>query len=129
MGQSVLFPPSVKGWDGGRSWINTSTLYVRQNTLSYLLTGKKPGGYDALADQEKFDPSPLLAPLALANTGADRDINQVIDYLMRFTLGRTPPKARASLLSFAAEHDNRVTPEIVTGLLLLITAMPEYQLC
>ena len=48
---------------------------------------------------------------------------------MRFALGRTPPRARKSLLAFMAEHDNRVTPEIATGLLLLITAMPEYQLC
>ncbi|MCH8269827.1 MAG: DUF1800 domain-containing protein [Planctomycetes bacterium] len=129
MGQSVLFPPSVKGWDGGRSWINTSTLFVRQNTLSYLLTGKKPAGYDALANLEKYDPMPLLSPLARVAPGADRDAAQVVDYLMRFTLGRTPPRARKSLLAFMAGHDNRVTPEIATGLLLLITAMPEYQLC
>src|SRR5690606_632767 len=37
MGQNIMAPPSVKGWDGGRSWINTSTLFARQNTLSFLL--------------------------------------------------------------------------------------------
>ena len=109
--------------------MKTSTLFVRQNTLSFLLTGKKPAGYDALANLEKYDPMPLLSPLTRVTPGADRDAVQVVDYLMRFTLGRTPPRARESLLAFMGEHDNRVTPEIATGLLLLITAMPEYQLC
>ncbi|KAJ8133654.1 hypothetical protein OY671_013132, partial [Metschnikowia pulcherrima] len=44
MGQSIFFPPSVKGWDGGRGWINTATVFVRQNTLVYLLSGKRPKG-------------------------------------------------------------------------------------
>ncbi|MEE2913000.1 MAG: DUF1800 domain-containing protein, partial [Planctomycetota bacterium] len=29
MGQRLFGPPSVKGWDGGRSWINTSTMFMR----------------------------------------------------------------------------------------------------
>jgi uncharacterized protein (DUF1800 family) len=29
LGQDVLEPPSVKGWDGGESWLTTSTLPVR----------------------------------------------------------------------------------------------------
>jgi uncharacterized protein (DUF1800 family) len=58
MGQNVFMPPSVKGWDGGRSWVNTSTLYVRQNILAFLLTGKKPQGYDALTDTESTTPCP-----------------------------------------------------------------------
>lgn len=31
MGQDLLAPPSVKGWDGGEAWINTSTLLARVN--------------------------------------------------------------------------------------------------
>src|SRR5690606_3885354 len=31
MGQSLFYPPNVKGWDGGRAWINTNTLLVRYN--------------------------------------------------------------------------------------------------
>ncbi|MBI3861982.1 MAG: DUF1800 domain-containing protein [Planctomycetia bacterium] len=37
LGQSLLFPPSVKGWDGGRAWINSSTLLKRQN-LAFKIT-------------------------------------------------------------------------------------------
>ena len=31
LGQSVFAPPSVKGWDGGRTWLNGQTLLFRQN--------------------------------------------------------------------------------------------------
>ncbi len=38
MGQNLFAPPSVKGWDGGTAWINTSTLMSRvsfANTISF----------------------------------------------------------------------------------------------
>ena len=37
IGQAVFYPPNVKGWDGGRSWINTSTLLGRSNLIGELL--------------------------------------------------------------------------------------------
>jgi uncharacterized protein (DUF1800 family) len=33
LGQQVFFPPSVKGWDGGRSWINSATILGRTNLV------------------------------------------------------------------------------------------------
>lgn len=42
MGQSLFSPPNVKGWDGGRAWINTNTLLVRYNFASYLVSGVVP---------------------------------------------------------------------------------------
>lgn len=129
MGQSLFFPPSVKGWDGGRSWINTSTLFVRQNIMAYLLTGKMPQGYDRSADTQKYDSEPLLGELAKADPAAPRDPQKVVEYVLRFTLGHAPSQAKETLLSFIAGHGNRITPDIVTGSLMLVTAMPEYQLC
>ncbi len=129
MGQNLLAPPSVKGWDGGRSWINTSTLFVRQNTLSFLLTGRKPAGVDPLADRERYDPAPALAELERAGPGAAKDAEKVIDYLLRFMLGRAPDHAQQTLRDFVAANGEEVTPDMTIGLMLLITAMPEYQLC
>lgn len=43
MGQDLLQPPNVKGWDGGRKWINTSTLFLRYNFATQLLGPAKPG--------------------------------------------------------------------------------------
>src|SRR5262249_39992993 len=37
LGQNVFYPPSVKGWDGGPSWLNAQTLLFRQN-LALALT-------------------------------------------------------------------------------------------
>jgi uncharacterized protein (DUF1800 family) len=41
LGQGLYLPPSVKGWDGGRSWINSSTLLGRANLIHDLLDGGK----------------------------------------------------------------------------------------
>jgi len=129
MGQNVFFPPSVKGWDGGRSWINTSTLFIRQNIMCFLLTGKLPVGYDALKDVEKFDPSPLLEQLARTDSAAASSPEAVVDYLLRFATGAPAQHNRATLQTFLKDHGGKITPDSITGLLLLITAMPEYQLC
>ncbi len=39
LGQGLYFPPSVKGWDGGRTWINSSTLLGRANLIHRLISG------------------------------------------------------------------------------------------
>ncbi|MCK6478233.1 MAG: DUF1800 domain-containing protein, partial [Phycisphaerales bacterium] len=129
MGQNIFFPPSVKGWEGGRSWINTSTLFVRQNILTFLLTGKKPVGYDPTADSTRYDPTQLLAELSKADPSSANDPDRVVEYLLKLTIGRAPPAARASLTEFARSRGGTITPDLVTALLLVITTMPEYQLC
>lgn len=37
IGQGLFFPPNVKGWDGGRAWINSSTLLGRANLVYRVL--------------------------------------------------------------------------------------------
>ena len=128
MGQNLLFPPSVAGWDGERSWINTSTMYVRQNIMTYLLTGKTPRGYDAMADEQRYSAESVLSQLTASDPTALKDNSRVIDYLLRFTLGQAPAHARKTLREFVNANGGEVTNDIITGLLLLITAMPEYQL-
>lgn len=41
MGQDLLNPPNVKGWDGGRAWITTSAMLSRAN-LAAILLGARP---------------------------------------------------------------------------------------
>lgn len=38
LGERLFFPPNVKGWEGGRRWVTTSTLMLRGNVAG-LLTG------------------------------------------------------------------------------------------
>lgn len=42
LGQDLLLPPNVKGWDGGLSWITTSNLLNRYNYAGYLVLGENP---------------------------------------------------------------------------------------
>ncbi len=130
MGQNLLHPPNVAGWSGGRTWINTSTLYSRQNVLAFLLTGKLPRGRDPLADQEPYDPMPLLSDLAASEPGAERDPDRVIPYVQRMMLlteGSTGYDD--ALRELVKAGGGRITAPVLTGMLTLISAMPEYQLC
>src|SRR5213076_1290238 len=36
LGQALFQPPNVKGWDGGRAWINSSSLLSRANVVRHL---------------------------------------------------------------------------------------------
>ena len=37
LGQVPFAPPNVKGWDGGRAWITTSTLLFRYNLANFSI--------------------------------------------------------------------------------------------
>lgn len=37
LGQLPLFPPNVKGWNGGRQWINASTVLARANLVKKMI--------------------------------------------------------------------------------------------
>jgi hypothetical protein len=39
MGQALFAPPNVKGWPGGSSWLNTSTVLERDNFAEALAMG------------------------------------------------------------------------------------------
>jgi uncharacterized protein (DUF1800 family) len=129
MGQSILEPPSVKGWDGGRSWINTSTFFVRQNLAIYLLTGKRPDVYDWQLSSVRYDPEHLISKLEQDERG-QVDPAVALPYLCRFMLGSTPHPSRLETLErFVEEHGGRIDGDRLVGALCLITSMPEYQLC
>ncbi len=121
MGQRIFMPPSVKGWNGGRSWINTSTMFVRQNIMTFLITGRKPKGSDK-STSNGFD---ALAILPKDVTGP----REVVDALLGVTLGQKPQPARRALLAYLESRGNTIDNDTLTSLVLLITAMPEYQLC
>jgi uncharacterized protein (DUF1800 family) len=127
MGQSLFFPPSVAGWPGGRTWINTSTMFVRQNTMAFLLTGRRPGGVDALADRQPYDPGPILGELQEAL--GDGDDQHIVKSVLEYTLGRTPAHAVDSLQEVLSRRGGARDGEAMRDMLLLVTAMPEYQLC
>ncbi|GMU82330.1 MAG: hypothetical protein AMXMBFR47_22010 [Planctomycetota bacterium] len=43
MGQELLQPPNVKGWDGHEKWINAATLFQRYNAVGAIINGGAAG--------------------------------------------------------------------------------------
>jgi len=49
LGQDILHPPNVKGWDGNRAWINANTLLLRYNLPATLATEATKGHNQMMA--------------------------------------------------------------------------------
>ncbi|MFO0784327.1 MAG: DUF1800 domain-containing protein [Phycisphaerales bacterium] len=127
MGQDLFQPPNVKGWDGGRAWINTSTLFVRQNLAIYLLTGRRPDIYDWEVDTARWDAMPLVEHLRKDGVLPPE---VVVDFLLRTALPVEPHQDRRDvLLAFAKRDSAPLSNDRILALLALITALPEFQLC
>jgi len=120
-GQTLFDPPSVAGWPGGRHWLNTSTLFVRQNLCAYLLTGRR--GPLPEKPELDWDPAPLLA-------GVDRaDPRAVVDRVAPVMLGaHATGRRRGELTRFLENAGGPVSDARLLRLLILVTGLPEYQL-
>jgi hypothetical protein len=140
MGQQLFAPPNVKGWPGGRTWLNTATVLERGNFAASLALGTlwgrplpeptvAPGGE---ADEpEEPAPPPALDPARLRHEEmASRPADVVRVLLDLYLPGGVRPEARGRLVAFVAEGNptgaalDRRVREVVHALL----AMTEYQL-
>jgi uncharacterized protein (DUF1800 family) len=99
MGQVPLMPPNVKGWPGGRTWINTSTLFVRYNT-AVALAGR------AEFPRERGEPEAVV----------DKWISRLIQ--------RPLASEKRQVLIGSLDSEGSVR-----AMVQLIVSMPEYQLC
>jgi hypothetical protein len=128
MGQELFHPPSVKGWDGGRSWINTSTLFTRQNLLVYMLTGRTPRTQAWEASTDGFDATHMVE--AVRPAGGQADLSAGVAWLLRCSLPTPAEPARtAAVVQSLQSRGLRMDNTGIIEALCLITAMPEYQLC
>ena len=128
MGQQLFQPPSVKGWDGGRAWINTATLFVRQNVVVYLVTGRRPQAFDWSPSDMAYDSTHLVEHLRDASMSLDPE--EATRSLLSFALAGDADAARlAQLNGFIGGLGDTVTDDRIKALLCLIGAMPEFQLC
>ena len=55
MGQALLGPPSVEGWQGGNEWINTGTYVERINFASKILDNPDKVGVRNIIDRIKVN--------------------------------------------------------------------------
>jgi uncharacterized protein (DUF1800 family) len=99
MGQRLFEPPNVKGWRGGRAWLNTSTVLERDNFAEALALGalwkQSPAG---IAPPSALDPARLLREEKVS-----RPADVVRALLELYVPGGFPAEARARLVDFIAE--------------------------
>ena len=111
LGQNIFEPPSVKGWEGGRLWITSSSLLQRANFATELST---TGQYGPLSELTRN----------VAATGNER----VIETLERWLLCEPViDSVHQELLKFHASAEG-TTEQKLRGLLQLILTLPEFQL-
>ncbi len=129
MGQVPLEPPNVKGWPGGRSWINTSTLFVRYNTAVWLAGG---GGQVPMAmgnpKPGKFKMAMVNADSSFAPKAEKSDAERIVDAWVDRLIQRPidDEKKRTLLEALGGRPDDE---DNVKKVVQLIVSMPEYQLC
>jgi hypothetical protein len=115
MGQIPLAPPSVKGWDGGPAWINTSTLLARFNYVNRLVKTSPPpaapmaaGGTMATAMTSTpaapavdLDTYAALTPDAIVARAGGLDARRVLQTIARDALqDDVTADVRATLLDY-----------------------------
>ncbi len=127
MGQDLLEPPNVKGWEGGRTWIDANRIFHRYNAVADLVeTSARPNntrGVDMIGE--------VLAGRSF------KDAAELVDHLAKaFLLVPLSPAKRQALLDYAcklppcgewAAKKAQVNPKLA-ALLVMITSSPEYQL-
>ncbi|QEG43647.1 DUF1800 domain-containing protein [Roseimaritima ulvae] len=115
IGQGLFYPPNVKGWDGGRSWINSATLLGRANLLADILEH----------ETTQFDEGTLRSYLdTLGARSTDDVISHFETCLLPVALNEsTKARLRAG---YDVQSDDRQRNAV--ALLHAFTTLPECQL-
>ena len=142
MGQILFAPPSVKGWDGGRAWISTSTLLFRYNFANYLINGdamspeSNPGkeraadfgfrrglALDADIRRDPIEVSKLI-PAALRNKP-----KELVAHLSnRLFQAKAAAKEANAFVQYLEARSPDTGDETMRGLLHLMMSTPQFQL-
>ncbi|MCG3150540.1 MAG: hypothetical protein PCFJNLEI_04026 [Verrucomicrobiae bacterium] len=128
LGQDLLAPPNVNGWEAGESWINTTTLLLRYNFAGFLLSGQVPAAVSQRSrarlnrlGKPKNQLADLLSPEVVDNPA------RLVDVLVaRLLQTKLDAKARQWLVEQA--ETSRLSDRVVR-VAHLIMSMPDYQLC
>lgn len=156
MGQLLFAPPNVKGWRGGKSWLNTATMLERDNFAQALAMGTlwgnnyyrgnmafsgatlaprpsaKPPGQPKLVDRpEEAAPPTAFDPARVIHEEKAASAKDIVRVLLNVYLpGGVRPPAEEKLVAFVAEGNPKGTAldRRVRETVHALLTMPEYQL-
>ena len=126
LGQNLFSPPNVKGWPGGESWINATTLLARKQFLDRLFRAEEMRPMMMAAAQR---PVPAGNPAAAMRQRLSRAMSEIHFDSQQWwqQAGNAAAPVQRMVLAAAPQHP---LPGDVTGLdaIRRLTQDPVYQL-
>lgn len=136
LGQTLLHPPNVAGWPGGRSWIDSSSLMFRMKLPEYIFLSAGRGfDYEINSGKnskrkEKFpvknfkvksDMSGFLS--AFGKFSGDELTDKLCEYLLQSDAGNETKKLVKKYSDYSGKENS------IESMTMRILSLPEYQLC
>ena len=115
LGQLVFYPPNVKGWSGGKTWINSSTLLGRANLVRTIVENP----------QTRYGETTLDEYLDRYNLKSGREIVNFLDELL-LAVPLAEPVRIQLVQRLDTAGPNR--PSELKQVLHLLGSQPEFQL-
>ena len=134
MGQPFYAPPNVRGWVGGKSWINSSTLAARQQLAEALFLPMSRESLNAdevnrlQKDRFKSEWSLSISEEKINRVAALED-EEMIDHLTKYLLSGSNHRHIRSLLLNYLQNSRGNRNWNVRNLLIALLQSPQYQLC
>jgi uncharacterized protein (DUF1800 family) len=129
MGQDLLAPPNVKGWNGEQAWINSNWWPHRLEYADYAANVSSDDPWNPNVAIEQLVPTEITDPQAV--------VDRLVEVLLQGELSQGSKNALVELLtngddgpdleSFRA--DEGVRQQRTRAVLATILALPEYQAC
>ncbi len=118
IGQSLFAPPNVKGWEGGRAWLNSATLISRHN-LAWRLVGGQDPRFSSRIDLSRI----------VKKHGGEQPQSRV-EFLIKLLLDGEISAENRQLLQESAGKDpaGKTEQQRLAELVHTILILPEYQL-
>lgn len=142
MGQILFAPPNVKGWDGGKSWVSTSTLLFRYNFANYLINGDAMGpaadrarqkgadlGFRRGAAMAAIPPRSPIDPGKIVTAELRDKPNELVAALSQRLFGApASEKEHGAFVQFLDQRRPDSTDRTMRELLHLMMSTPQFQL-
>ena len=126
MGQSLLSPPSVEGWQGGTDWINTGAYVARVNFASLILNDPNKIGIRELIERIKAK-SDLESMTSDQLVDHCLDVLGPIDVLDATSEGLKNYAAKYEDLSWSDDESSDRFDKATVSIIQLIVTTLEYQ--
>ncbi len=115
LGQLPMFPPNVKGWDGGRKWLNSSTILARANLIEDFATLE--------AAKLKANSYSQWARKNSAPEAGSEFVRWLCDYLLAHEIPHASMQALLDIHDQQAGHEQKIQT-----VLTAMAVLPEFQL-